>query len=159
MNIIKNVHRLLDEDVNDVAKMEAAAVAHRRHAGITFKIVDYTPKKVTIQVTQEKHAAGNYHPAKRLVEIVHETFDRFFKDKKVVVNTIPFQQTPADGVDSKWINEQMLNTGTRLKQIAADTGIDYTQLSSLVSGDRPLSQPMRALFWFYFLSKQNESAE
>jgi hypothetical protein len=70
-----------------------------------------------------------------LIEIVHETYDRFFKDKKVHVHPIEYVQSPANSVDSKWINDQMLKSGIKLKDMVDDTGIDKTQLSSLISGN------------------------
>lgn len=135
-------------------KMEAVAVAHKRHSGISFKIVEYSPSKVVFQVVQEKHAAGNYHPSRRLVEIVHETFDKFFPDHRVMANTIPYKESPASRVSSEWIHKKMLKYGIRIKDIAEDTGIDRSQLNALITGNRPLSQPMKALFWLYFQVKE-----
>src|SRR5687768_12342239 len=105
---IKNLHLLTDTvKPGDITKMEMAAVAHRRHSNITFKIVDLTPGKVIIQVVQGKNAGGNYFPMKRLIEIVHETYDRFFPEKKILVRPIPFQESPANKVDPEWINMKM----------------------------------------------------
>lgn len=154
MGLIKNIHLLEDISDKEKVKMEHAALEHNRHNGITFKIVDNKPKSVSIQITQSKNSAGVYHPQKRLIEIVHETYDRFFADKKVHVHAIPFIESPANKVNVEWVNKKMFDAGIKLKDIAADTGIDYTQLSSLVTGDRNLSQPMKALFYYYFLSKK-----
>jgi hypothetical protein len=151
---LKNVHLLNDFREADIDKMEHAALQHKRYSNIDFKIVEYSPRKVIIQIGQGKNAGGNYFDKKRLIEIVHETYDRFFKDKKVHVHPIEYVQSPANSVDSKWINDQMLKSGIKLKDMVDDTGIDKTQLSSLISGNRPLSQPMKALFWFYFAYKQ-----
>jgi hypothetical protein len=155
---LKNIHLLDDIKQSDLDKIEFAAVQHKRYSNIDFKIVEYSPKKVIIQASQGKNAGSNYFDKKRLIEIVHETFDRFFKDKKIHVHPIEFVESRANQVDAKWIQDKMLKTGCKLKNIANDTGIDYTQLSSLVSGDRALSQPMKALFWYYFLSKETEAA-
>lgn len=155
---IKNFHLLDDLPEQQKSKMEYAAVQHSRMNNLSFKIVEVDPKSITIQVVQGKNAARAYHPQKRLIEIVHETFDRFFPNKKIRVHAVPFIESPANDVDADWINAQMLSAGIRLKEIAADTGVDYTQLSSLVSGARPLSQPMKALFYFYFLARQRQAA-
>jgi hypothetical protein len=152
---IKNIH-LLNNQVKqiDLDRMEHAALQHKRYSNLDFKIVEYGPKKLIIQIAQGKNAGGNYFDKKRLIEIVHETFDRFFKDHKIHVHPIEYIDSKANKVDSKWIQDKMLSGEIKLKEIAADTGIDYTQLSSLVSGDRPLSQPMKALFWYYFSYKE-----
>lgn len=155
MGEIKNLHLLADTvKPGDIDKMEIAALQHRRHANITFKFLEASKENVVIQVTQAKSAAGNYFPRNRLADIVTETFGRFFKDRKIFARPMPFQEPEPDKVDHKWIEAKMLNTGTRLKDIASETGLDYSQLSSLVSGNRPLSQPMKALFYYYFRTKE-----
>jgi hypothetical protein len=154
MALLKNIHMLSDLDQKSVDLMEHAALQHKRYSNITFKIVEVAPKKVIIQAVQGKSAAGNYQTQKRLVEIVHETFDRFFPGKKIHVHAVPFKESMANRVDPDWIRGKMTATGIRLKDIASDTGIDYTQLSALITGVNPLSQPMKALFWYYFLSKE-----
>ncbi len=89
MNQIKGLAKLnISEDVLD--KLEQAAVLHRRHSRIEFKIVEATDKAVTIQVMQGKSLAEKYFDKKRLVEIVQETFDRFFPGQKVIVRPITY---------------------------------------------------------------------
>jgi hypothetical protein len=70
------------------------------------------------------------------------------------VHATAYDRPPVDTVDAEWINKQMLATGTKLKDIASDTGLTYTHLSALSSGADPLSQPMKALFYYYFMCKQ-----
>jgi predicted Ser/Thr protein kinase len=65
----------------DLDEMEAAALMHRRFSSITFKVVDVTDRKILFQVVQGKSFQENYQTAKRLIEIVHETFDRFLSWK------------------------------------------------------------------------------
>lgn len=153
MALIKNLHILQHLDQQSLDMMEHAAAEHKRYGSLQFKIVEADEKSVVIQITQDKNAAGAYHTKKRLIEIVHETFDRFFTGKKVKVHPIPYQVPAAATVTTEWINKQMLATRTKLKDIALDTGLDYTSLSALVSGIRPLSQTTRAMFYFYFMSK------
>lgn len=153
---IKNIHLVTDLSEKDKTLMEHAGLEHRRHSSITFKIVGYEPKKVTIQVVQGKSAAGVYHNAKRLIEVVNETFGRFFREKKILVHTVPYVESPANHVDVKWVNKKMIETKTKLKDLADDTGIDHTQLRALITdtNPRPMSQPMKALFWYYFAAKK-----
>lgn len=154
MNAIKNLH-LLEGIVSeaDMVKMEYAGARHKTYANITFKVIEVSEKKVLFSVSQGKSAAGNYQTAKRLIEIVHETFDRFFPGRKVMAGPIPYKEPAPNQVTHEWIIEKMQTTGTRLKTIADETGIDYTQLSTVVNG-ATISAPMKAVFWFYFLSKE-----
>jgi len=154
---IKNRHLLQDIiQQSDLEKMEYAATEHRRHNGIVFKIIEYNAKtkKVVIQIRQEKNAAGVYHNKKRLLEIVPETFGRFFPGVKISVQPIPYQESPVNKIDIAWVKDKMLTTGTKLKDIEADTGLNYTYLSSLMNESDPLGQTMKALFYYYFKTKE-----
>lgn len=157
MNLIKNLH-LLDGYVpaEDHKKMEYAAALHRTHANIIFKIVRCDDKSVVIQAAQGRTEADNYMPKKRLIEIVHETFGDFFKGRKITVNPIEYKQPECTVVTPHWIQEVMHVKGLKLKRIAEETGVDYTQLSSVVTGDRPLSKAMKAMFFYYLLSKPDK---
>ncbi len=149
-NVIKGLGLLTDIKQADIDKMEHAGLMHRRHARLSFKIKAYTETTVEIQVVQAKNPAGNHYDKKRLIEIVHETFDQFFPGRKIHVQPIPYEENPVDQVNAEWVNKRMLDTGTRLKDIAQDTGINYTALSSLINGKKPLSQITKALFYYYF---------
>jgi len=153
---LKNVHLLDGMDQKSLELMEHAAVDHRRFSSISFKVEDVSEKSVTIQVVQDKSAAGHYHSQKRLIEIVHETFDRFFTGKKIKVHAIPYVLPDCSVVDAGWISDKMAKLGIRLKDIANDTGLNYTQLSSSVNGGKPLSETSKAMFYYYFQAKQLE---
>jgi hypothetical protein len=150
----KNIHLLTNIGDKDKEMIEHAAREHNRHSGILFKALEVTDKKVVIQAVQGKTATGIYFDKKRLVEIVNETFGRFFPGIKINVQPIPFTESPATKVDVAWINKQMLANGTKLKDIANETGLNYTYLSNLVNGGETLTQLIKALFWYYFLSKK-----
>lgn len=141
----------------DIEKIELAAMMHGRHSNITFKFVSLDSNSVTIKVIQGKSAAGNYQNKKRLIEIVHETFDSFFPGKKIHVQPVPYEESPVDKVNAEWIQKKMLDSGTRLKDIAKETGIEQTQLSAAINGGRPLSQVTKAMFYFYLMNKVGKS--
>jgi hypothetical protein len=156
MALIKNLHLLSEMNARDIELMEHAALQHKKFSNITFKFVK-TGDQVIVRILQGKSEAGNYQPAKRLIEIVHETFDRFFPGKKIVVHPVPYQEPKVNEVTAKWIQERMEETGTRLKDIADDTGLGYTNLSALINGTVPLTQPMKAVLFYYFKSKEVNS--
>lgn len=156
MNIIKGL-ALLPADINK-DRLEAGALLHRRHSNITFKIKEVTDSTITIQIAQGTNAGGNYFPQRRLIEIVQESFPDLFERYRVLVHAIPFTPSPVECVTPKWIDKKMAATGVRLKDIVADTGLDTTQASALISGSRTLSQPVKAMFYYYFLNKQKKTA-
>lgn len=154
MSLIKNSHMLSgivsQEEIN---KMEHAALQHRQLANITFKVIEATEKKVVFQVVQGATAMGNYFAKPRLIEIVTETFGRFFKGAKLLAHATVYKEPVVNKVTHAWVTEKMKATGTKLQDIVNDTGINKTHLSSISTGDKPLSQQMKALLWYYFLSK------
>lgn len=153
MSNIKNLHLLTDISEQDKLLIEHAALEHIRFSNLRFKFMEYEPKQVIIQAAQGKSDLRNHFTKKRLIEIVNETFGRFFEGKKIIVHPIPYQEAACNVVDTAWVNKQMLEKGVKLKDIAADTGITYTHLSSVISGNKEMTQQMKALFYYYFLSK------
>lgn len=150
---LKNVNRLTGIPLCDIEKMELAACEHARFNSIKFKVESYDDRSVVFNISQGKNSAGAYHNKSRLIQIVHETFDRFFPGRKVLVHAFPYIDAPVNKVTDEWIRKQMHAKGIKLKDIEHDTGMNYAYLSSLTNGNEPLSQGMKSMFYYYFLSK------
>lgn len=103
-----------------------------------------------IQIDQGRSTAGNYQTQKRLIKVVNETYGRFFTGRKIHVRANTYKQPDCNQVNPDWITKHMGKAKLKLKTIADDTGLDYGNLSDLCSGKVPLSQPMKAFFWYYF---------
>ena len=141
MNIIKNLHLVADiVDQKDMDKMEHGALQHRRYSNVTFKIIEVNDKKVTMQVAQGKSSAQNYHTGKRLIEMVHETFDRFFPGRKIIAGPIPYQAAEPNQVTHEWIHEQMKKNKIRLKRSRMNR--ELIILNYLRSLEAPLFPPL-----------------
>lgn len=153
-NIIKGLNNLKGIDQAVIDKLEHAALLHRRHSRIEFKIIEATEKSVTIQVVQGKSTAENYFQSKRLIEIVHETFKAALPGTKIIARPIPYTASPVEQVDVKWIRGKMTSTGTTLKQLVDDTGLGKSNLSSILNENVPLSQVMKVVFYYYFAAKE-----
>jgi len=152
MGQIKNINLLNDIKPLNIDRMLVAANEHKKLGNINFVIIEYNGDKVIIQVTQGKNAIAVYHSQKRLIEIVHETFDQFFIGKKVLVHPIMYNKSPADIVDKKWINKKMMENSIKLKDISKDTGINKMELRNLMNTESLLTSSVKALFYYYFLS-------
>ncbi|RQO74254.1 hypothetical protein DBR43_02320 [Pedobacter sp. KBW06] len=172
MNTIKNIHKI-DQLISarDLAKLEEGAKLHLRHSNISFKIMGISANGLFIKTEQGKHLSENYADEHRLIEL---TKDLFIKPKytldfdpgdilnepgeidraKIMVHAYPYVVSPIDKVDSKWVNEQMLKTGTKAKDIAAETGIEKTNISPWINDKKPMSQIVKAMFYYYFASKK-----
>lgn len=156
---LKNIHRLTWISDADKQKMEHAALEHFRHSNIVFKIEHAAPEMHTVifNVTQDKNSASVYHNRSRLIQVVHETFDRFFRGWKVLVHPHPYIESPVTSVDVPWIQNKMEKNGIKMKDILADTNLNGPYLRSIVAGGEPLSQIMKSFFYYYFKAKELES--
>jgi len=150
MNEIKNLH-LLQISEQDKTKLEAGALLSRRHINLTFKIKEVTGRGVIIGAVQGRTHSGKYLTVKEIVSSTKALFVPVLN--RVNVHPVPYTENPVNAVNSEWISQAMKNTGIKLKDICSDTGLNVSQVSALISGLKPLSQPMKALFFYYFKSK------
>ncbi|AMQ00920.1 hypothetical protein AY601_4069 [Pedobacter cryoconitis] len=150
MGVIKNVHKLeLHYSPEEIAKLEAGAAMHLKYSNITFKIVSIVPG-ITIRVVQEKSLSGNYADRKTLIERTKELFSTVTGNLHIVVHAVPFEEPIVDIADPAWVAAEMLRTGVKIKDLVKETGIDKTNLSAWINGTRPMSQPVKAMFYYYF---------
>jgi hypothetical protein len=153
-NIIKGIHMANGLTPSKLIKMEQAALVMAREHNLNFKLLMHSDKQVKIEVNQVKGAAEIYD-TKKLTTIVHETFDGFFPGRKVIVHPITYKETPVDKVTPEWIRNKMTENGIKLKEITDDTGLNKSYLSGIINESKELSQVMKAMFYFYFLSRMN----
>lgn len=153
MGSVKNLHLLTDITDKEIAMIENAGIMHIQFGGIYFTIIEYSPDRVVIKAKQDISPFEVYHTKERLVQIVHETFGRFFTHKEIVVNAIAYKESPVDRVNLKWIKLKMQETGIGLNRIAEDSRIPLTDLEAVISRKQPLTNHLKAFFYFYFESK------
>lgn len=152
--IVKNVHLiagLLAPD--EAAKLDAGALQHRKFSRITFKILSVETKTLKIQAVQAKSPHENYADAETLILRTRELFSRFFPDYKIIVNAVPYKENPTAQVTPEYIRNAMTEYHIKVKDIVAETGIDKTNVSAWVQGTRAMSQPVRAMFYYYIWRK------
>lgn len=154
MSTIKNIHKispLLSE--SDLSKLEAGAAQHKRYSNIEFKVldVDQDPdKRLYLKVNQGKHLSENYQDLKGLVKLTKDLFARFFLDYSIHVHPTPFIQPKPNVVTSEWIEKRMLETGTRIVDMEKQTGIPKASLSAWINSKKPMSNIVKAMFYYYF---------
>lgn len=153
MDSVNNLHLLTDITEKEKAMIEYAGKMHVQFGGIYFSIIEYSPDRVVIKAAQRNSPFEVYHTKEKLTHIVHETFGRFFTHKEIVVNAIPYKENPVDRVNLKWIKEKMQETGIRLNRIAEDSRIPFAELEAAINRKQPLSNHLKAFFYFYFESK------
>jgi hypothetical protein len=151
MSTIKNIH-LLELSDNDRVKLLAGAALHLRMSNISFKILEVTNTAITLRVIQGKHLSENYADKKALVELTKELFQRFYPDKKIHPQAIVFKHNPVMQITAQWVKEKMETLDLGVTDIVNDTGVDKTNISAWANGTRPMSQPVKAMFFHYFNS-------
>jgi len=168
MNTIKNIHKI-DQLISarDLEKLEEGAKLHLRHSNISFKIMGISANGLFIKTEQGKHLSENYADEHRLIELTKDLFGLIkftldfnpgdtleesgeFRRSCIMVHAYPFKHSPVDHVDYKWVNEQMLNYGVRVKDIQTKTGIDKTSISAWINNKKPMSQIVKAMLFNFF---------
>lgn len=138
----------------DEIKINAGASLHRRYSNITFKVVKYEPDKLIVRTTQEKTHADNYADHKRLIDLTRELFDDFF-DGALHVDAVPYSPAPPDIVTPEWISWQMQKHKVRTKDLVSDLGIEKSNISAIINGNRELSKFAKAAFYYFFLHRSS----
>lgn len=149
MNVIKNrrlIEGLLNRDQLD--RLELGAAMHKRHSRIHFKVVEVGEKHIIVQTVQTKSPAKNYLTAKELEERARSLFGSFFPDKEIWVLSNEYIPPKVDDVTPTWLQRKMRDKGINQSAIVRATGIDKTNISAWLSGSRPMTQPVKAMFYY-----------
>jgi hypothetical protein len=149
MNTIKHIHYV---DIADdlLTHLDKAAGVYAANANITFKILKYNDSDLIVEVRQGKNQREKYQDTKGLIKLGKELFIKFFPDHSIHIHPKTYSLPKVDVVDSKWIQGKMNAHRVSLKSIEQLTGISKSNLSAYVHGLRPMSQPVKAMFFFMF---------
>ena len=123
---------------------------HARFSNISFSFSRISDQELTVAITQEKSFHQNHFDQKKLREIAHETLGNFIFDRKLHVMANIYKPSPADVVDDAWIREKQLKYGVKNKDLVVALGVDKTSISAYTGGLKPLSAPVKAMFYYYF---------
>lgn len=153
MNIIKNIHKVRSITTTEaIEKLEFGAKLYQRHSRIEFKILSEDSGVVTIRTTQSKSPAENYLTQTDLIQRTKDLFGPAFTGRDIHVHAVIYSPSPVDEVDVVWIKDKMNLHKRGLKDLVKDTGIDKASLSAIINEHVGLSQSMKGMFYYYFLS-------
>ncbi|GAB3662215.1 hypothetical protein GCM10028791_37150 [Echinicola sediminis] len=149
MNIIKNI-RYLEGLISpdQLEKLNHGADLFKRHGRIYFKVLETNEKHITVQTIQTKSLAENYLDKKGLVTRTKELFAKFFPDRDIRVRPVEYLPPSVDQVTPNWLQRKLEEKGINQHTIVEMTGIDKGNVSSWISGAKPMSQPVKAMFYF-----------
>ncbi len=119
-------------------------------AGIIIDFIDFDGTTATLTITQANLINGYILSNKELYDRAKEMF--------FGVDEIKFKIIPSvfslniDNITIQWIECKMSEFGINRKDLVKQLAIDKSSLSLILSGNRELSKPMRATFFYYFLT-------
>ena len=152
--IVKNIHLIEELTTSEnIAKLKVGALQYRKFARITFKVLSVADKVMHIHTVQTKSPHENHADEARLILRTKELFLHFFPDYEIVVTAVPYQGNPTEKVTPEYIREAMNSYDIKVKDIVDETGIDKSNVSAWVNGTRSMSQPVRAMFYYYIWQK------
>ncbi|MBB5638179.1 hypothetical protein HDE68_004105 [Pedobacter cryoconitis] len=150
MEIIKNIYKLVGIVRHiDLLRLEESAKQYLNQLNISFEIITAKSSALKVKTRQWKCNSGNHAEIPMLISLTQDLFGRFL-NLPVTVHPIAYTPAVVDDVEPEWISDKMLNLGATLKDIHKDTGIDKLNLSSWINGTQPLSQDVKAMFFYYF---------
>jgi len=121
--------------------MKTNSITAYNRMGIHMEVLEND----TVKVTQNRLINGYILNQKQLIERGKE----IFPDKKIipVVFSINVHE-----IDIAWIEGKMEEFGIKRKDLIKQLAFDESSLSLMLSGKRELSKPVRATFFYYFLT-------
>lgn len=117
------------------------SIANYKRAGISIEELDES----TVKVSQTKLVNGYILNQKELIERGRD----LYPDKKII--PVAFSLNVED-ITLEWIESKMIEFGIKRNDLIKQLAIDRSSLSLIMSGKRELSKPMRATFFYYFLT-------
>ena len=121
--------------------MEKEFINGYRRMGIDIELLE----DGTVKVTQTRLINGYILNQKQLIERGKE----LYPDSKIIPVAYSLN---VDDITVDWIESKMQEFGIRRNDLIKQLAIDRSSLSLIMSGKRELSKPMRATFFYYFLT-------
>lgn len=148
INVLKNfVSKVQYKDLQDKVDF------HSKFSSIDFDIIRINDESVLIRTTQDKSFTGVYFDNKRLYEITIETFKEILEPRQVQAHTFPQLVSPCDKITSEFVMATMGRFKIKNKEFETAFGVHKTTISAWANGLRPMSKPVKAMFYYYFICK------
>ena len=117
------------------------SITNYKRAGISLEVLDDD----TVKVSQTKLINGYILNQKQLIERGKDVYP----NKKIIPVVFSLN---VEVITLEWIESKMNEFGIKRNDLIKQLAIDRSSLSLIMSGKRELSKPMRATFFYYFLT-------
>jgi len=153
MNAIKGMDRLTGIlTTQQLGQLEKGAQRHLDQSNVTFSVLSVTPGQIEIEAAQGQSKSGKYASQALLKARAEALFGGYLPQAMLHITPLTFAPSTASTVTTSWLEIRMRQKGLCIKQIAFDTGINRESISGWVTGKKPMSQIVKAMF-YYYLSK------
>jgi hypothetical protein len=125
----------------ELTKMQKFAVGKWQSVGIEIDFLD----NMQLRITQKTNYNGYILTKKELVDRAKSVFPDH------IIKPVRYSLDVAD-IDAAWILDKMKAIGLNTNDLVAQTTIDKSSLSLMLSGDRKMNKSVKALFYYYFLT-------
>lgn len=123
---------------------------YRQFAQIVVEVVSYHEGKLVVRVEQ-KQVNGKQLTRKELVDRVRDLFKSEIPDDWTLnIAPVDFDRDDIKAITPDWIAGEMEALGLKAKHISTHTGLDKSTLSTLLSGNRPLTKWQKVAFYYFF---------
>lgn len=149
MTYIKNIElisSLITQE--DLATLEAGASVHFQMYKIEYKILEVDARNVTIRITQVAIPIDEFLSSKQMASVVKGLFQRFLPNLKIHARPIAYSPPKTNKVNASWVNYMLAAKGITFDAIQEETGLDRKKLHDWLSGKEPMSQEVKAMFWY-----------
>lgn len=121
--------------------MEKNSISGYGQMGVTIEPLE----DGTVRVTQSRLINGYILNQKQLIKRGKEAYP----DAKIIPVVYSLD---VNDITLEWIESKMIEFGIKRNDLIKQLAIDRSSLSLVLSGKRELSKPMRATFFYYFLT-------
>ena len=125
----------------ELTEFQKFAVNHLRMVGIEIDFLD----NQHLRITQKRLFNGFILTKNELVERAKNIFPDY------MVKPVRYS-LDVSVIDIIYIKSKMKEIGLNVNDLAAQTAIDKSSLSLLLSGERKMNKSVKALFFYYFLT-------
>lgn len=160
MSIIKNLHKLNTVKIyltspDLMLQLENEAIYYKNNWNLAFEILGVQDGFVLIKSTQGKLPGKNYRSQIQIINETKKMFGKYIPNGDIHVRATINIPSPPEIVDGEWLTETMYYAGIFLEDIQSATGIDKSTLNDWVSGSIPMTQTVKAMFYYYLLHMMN----
>lgn len=146
---MKNIELL---PIDDAAKkrLTSFAAQYRKNARIYVEIVSFKDGRLIVRAEQKEAVNGLILTKSELSKRIREMFaGEVPADWKITVSAVNFDRRDIASVNAEWINNNMKRLGLKSKDIVNHLGLDKSETSLILSGERNLSKTGKAAFYYF----------